>query len=575
MRRSRRTFLAITVAMLAAGGIVYTYAVPTDSPLSAMSLIGPAPVEVTIASSVTKQRWLQDAAQSFAEADLRTASGAPIKIQVSPVLSGESLLQISEGTLTPTVWSPGETAWVDQLNDHWGRSHPTLPMSSACEPTILTPVGFAMWLPMAEALGWPEQPIGWRTLIDLANDPAGWASHGHPEWGTLKLGHTHPQYSSAGLLFLASIIYSELGKTGDLTTAEVYSPAITQSLVSLAENTAKYGMVTTDLLSKMAEHGPNFLHVAAAFEEGTVRFNVERGEELRWPLAFIFPEEGTFWSDHPFCILDQSGWVSDEQSEAAGLFLDYLLSGDVQAKAESFYLRPLSDSVSLGAQLNLANGTDPNASPTLIPPYSLPNPEVSEAIIDQFLSTKRKATTLIVLDVSGSMNGERIRTATQATAEFLDSFEPQDRIGLMVFNDQVTTISDIRPMSEVAETLRSTVLSLVSGGGTNMNGAICRATETLRSTAEADRAAGENRVYGIVLLSDGADTAGEVSEVRMFNECLQTGAETEGFKVFAISFGDEAPADVLVRIAKETNGAIFRADPASLKATYNKLAAEQ
>jgi Ca-activated chloride channel family protein len=350
---------------------------------------------------------------------------------------------------------------------------------------------------------------------------------------------------------------------------------VTQTLTTLAQNTSKYGMVTTDLLNKMAEGGPDFLHVSAAFEEGTVRFNVERGDELRWPLAFIFPEEGTFWSDHPYCILDRSGWVSDEQSEAAGLFLDYLLTDDVQAEAESFYLRPLSDSVALGSVLSLENGTDPNASPATIPPFSLPDPEVSEAIIDQFLATKRKATTLIVLDVSGSMNGERIRTATEATAEFLESFEPQDRVGLIAFNNQVSTISDIRPMSDVAETLRTTVLNLVSGGGTNMNGAICRATETLRATAEADRAAGENRVYGIILLSDGADTAGEVSETRMFNECLQTSAETEGFKVFAIRFGEEAPADVLARIAQETNGALFPADPASIRATYNKLAAEQ
>lgn len=575
MRKSRRTFIAITVAMLAAGGVLYTYAVPKDSPLSPTSLLGPAAVEVSIASSVTKQRWLEDAAESFAAADVRTATGAPIKITVSPVLSGESLLKISDGTLTPTVWSPGETAWVDQLNDRWGRSHPTSPMGSACAPTILTPVGFAMWRPMAEALGWPDQPVGWQTLIDLANDPTGWASLGHPEWGTLKLGHTHPQYSSAGLLFLASIIYSELGKTNGLTTEEVYSPEISQALVSLAENTSKYGMVTTDLLGKMAEGGPDFLHVAAAFEEGTVRFNAERGDELRWPLAFIFPKEGTFWSDHPYCILDQSGWVSDEQSEAAQLFLDYLLTEEVQAKAESFYLRPLSDSVALGAYLNLEGGTDPKASRATIPSFSLPDPEVSEAIIDQFLTTKRKATTMIVLDVSGSMNGERIQTATQATAEFLDSFEPQDRVGLMTFNDKVSTVSDIRPMSEVAETLRSTVLNLVSGGGTNMNGAICRAAETLRATAEADRASGENRVYGIILLSDGADTSGEVSDTRMFNECLQTGAESEGFKVFAISFGDEAPADVLVRIAKETNGALFKADPDSIKATYNKIAAEQ
>lgn len=575
MRKSRRTFLAITVATLAAGGVIYTFAVPEGSPLSPAALLGPTPIQIMIASSVTKQRWLQAASESFAGADIRTASGAAIEITLTPVLSGDSMLQIADGTLTPTVWSPGETAWVDQLNDRWGRSHAGAPASATCAPTVLTPVGFAMWQPMAQALGWPDQPIGWGTLVDLANDPDGWASRGHPEWGQLRLGHTHPQYSSAGLLFLASVIYSELGKTEGLTTTEVYSPEVTDTLTSLARNTAKYGMVTTDLLAKMAEGGPDFLHVSAAFEEGTVRFNAERGDELRWPLAFVFPQEGTFWSDHPFCILDRSGWVSAEQAEAAELFLDHLLSEPVQAQAESFYLRPLSASVPLGAVLNVAAGTDPDASPATVPPFSLPDPQVSESIIDQFLVTKRKATTMIVIDVSGSMNGERIRTATTATAEFLTRFDPQDRLGLMVFNDSVQTISDIKPMSEVAETLRSTVLNLVAGGGTNLNGAICRAAETLRATAEAERATGEHRVYGIVLLSDGDDTTGEFSDTRMFNECLQTGAETESVKVFAINFGEDITSDVLVRLARDTNGGLFLADPASINATYLKISAEQ
>lgn len=575
MRSSRRNFLLVATATALAAGAILTFAVPKDSPISAAKLIGPEPVHVTIASSVTKQRWIQDAIEGFAAQDIRTASGRPIDIAVSSVLSGESMLKIADGNLQPTVWSPGESAWVDQLADSWKRSHSRPIHSAPCQPTVLTPVGFAMWRPMAEALGWPGKPIGWKTLIDLANDGQGWARYGHPEWGALRLGHTHPQYSSAGLLFLASAIYATLGTTEGLTPDAIYAPEVTKALSILEADTAKYGMVTTDLLTGMAKGGPSFLHVVAGFEEGTVRFNIEHRDELRWPLAFVFPKEGTFWSDHPYCILDASGWVDAEQSEAANLFLDYLRSDVEQGKAETFYLRPLSPDVTLGAVLNAENGTDPAASPKSVSPLAMPTPEAATAIIDQFATTKRKATTLLVLDVSGSMNGERIRTATTATAEFIARFSPQDRIGLMLFNDHPEMMAEIRLKSDISESLQTTVSNLVAGGGTNLNGAVCRAADKMRAEAAKDAAAGDHRVYGIVLLSDGADTAGEVSDARMFSQCLKVDAEEEGFKIFAISLGTEAPADVLVRLAQDTHGAIFEATPDSIASTYLKISAEQ
>jgi uncharacterized protein with von Willebrand factor type A (vWA) domain len=58
------------------------------------------------------------------------------------------------------------------------------------------------------------------------------------------------------------------------------------------------------------------------------------------------------------------------------------------------------------------NGTDPAMSEAVVPDLAIPSPQVGEAIIDQFLTTKRKATVLLVLDTSGSMEGERIKTAT-------------------------------------------------------------------------------------------------------------------------------------------------------------------
>ncbi|NTU66052.1 MAG: glycosyltransferase, partial [Chloroflexi bacterium] len=105
------------------------------------------------------------------------------------------------------------------------------------------------------------------------------------------------------------------------------------ALRALAQNTSKYGTITTDLLNLMAKQGPGYIHAVATFESDTIQTNQERSSELRFPLVFIFPAEGTFWGDHPYCILDKAEWVSPEQAEAGAIFLDYLLSKDQQALA--------------------------------------------------------------------------------------------------------------------------------------------------------------------------------------------------------------------------------------------------
>jgi Ca-activated chloride channel homolog len=575
MANGRRDFLGILgAAAVAAAAIVY-FGLGGDVRKLLPGAQGD-PVEVRIASSVTKKAWLEAAVKSFAETGAETVSGRPITVEVSSVLSGESMLQISEGTLQPTVWSPGEAAWVDQLTQKWALKNQGPIMTSACAPTVLTPVGLAIWQPMAEALGWPDQPIRMAQLIDLANNPEGWASLGHPEWGRLRLGHTHPQYSSAGLLFLAQVIYAVTGKTQGIAPADIYSTPVQTALETLAANTSKYGMVTTDLLGSMAARGPAFLHVASAFEEGTMRTNAEKGAQLRWPLTFIFPADGTFWSDHPYCVLDGSGWVDADQAEAARAFLAHLTSGPVQAEAANHFVRPLNDVIPPESALARVGGTDLAASPATIPNLSIPSPEVSEAIIDQFYNTKRKATVILALDVSGSMSGEAIRAATESTAEFLGRLHPKDRVGLIAFNQIVQDLTPISPVADVVEGLKQQVLALPADGGTNLHGAVCQAADLLREEQAKDQAAGENRLYGIVVLSDGRDTTGQYSANQMMATCLAANSEVgEGPRVFVLAFGSDVDGPLMDRLARETGGMRFDAVAGSVGNAYLKISAEQ
>ncbi|HOT92815.1 MAG TPA: substrate-binding and VWA domain-containing protein [Anaerolineae bacterium] len=532
-------------------------------------------VVLTIASSSTKQAWMESVVANFHAAGKTTKSGKKIVVEVSPVLSGGSMEAILNGTSQPVVWSPGAPSWVEQLNEQWRiRTGKTL-MSAACKPVVYTPLGFAMWRPMAEALGWPDKPIGWQTIVELAADPDGWAKYGHPEWGKFRFGHAHPQYANAGLLTMTSFVYGITGKTDTLTPQDVYAPAVETALRTLAQNTSKYGMVTTDLLNLMAKQGPGYIHAVATFESDTIQTNLERSNELRFPLVFIFPAEGTFWGDHPYCILDKAEWVTPEQAEAGAIFLDYLLSPEQQALAIDTRLRPLDTTIPLHAPLSLENGTDPRVTPAMVPALAFPNADTSAAIIDMFLLTKRKATVIIALDISGSMQGEKIRSATEATVSFLKRLHPDDRVAVIVFNHKPLTLAEPARVGDVVEPLSAQINTLIAEGSTALYAAVCQAADMIQAQREADLAANEQRLYGVVLLSDGDDTVGRPSENQMFATCLPSHAEADSFKFFPIAFGDEANTVLLKRIADVTGGTLFTATPASIERIYQSISAEQ
>ncbi len=583
MTRTRVVFFTILLAAVGLGLFLVWRSPAPPGPSGGKEIAGgtiPEPplsaaVEVVIANAQTKQRWFEDLAADFHAEGRKTSKGNPIKIISKPVLSGGSMEAILAGKLTPVAWSPGVASWVQDFDAKWKQQGGQPLMSGACRPTIYAPLGIAMWRPMAEALGWPDKPIGWKTIADLAAAPEGWKAYGHPEWGSFKLGYPHPGYSNVGMLFMAAFVYGVEGKSENLQAADVYAPEVETSMQTLAQNTSKYGMVSTKLLDAMAEHGPQFLHAVAAFENDTIQYNIDKKDQLRFPLAFIFPSEGTFWTDQPYCIFDKAEWVSEEQAEAAKQFLDYLLQAEQQALAMKSYMRPLDSSVALGAPLDLAHGTDPRVKPGTVKSLPIPGADLMRAVTDVFLITKRKATVLVVMDISGSMQGDKIRTGTTATANFLKRLQPNDVVGVMTFSDKVQVLSEAQTASAVAEALSQQVTNLIAEGGTALYQSVCDAMTKMGELKSADEAAGQNRLYGIVLLSDGKNTGAGKTENQMFETCLPHDAEAQPVRINTIAFGDDADQAILKRIAEVTGGEMFKADPDSIDRIYQSISAEQ
>jgi Ca-activated chloride channel homolog len=195
---------------------------------------------------------------------------------------------------------------------------------------------------------------------------------------------------------------------------------------------------------------------------------------MRFPLAFVFPSDGTFWGEHPYCLLDAQ-WISDEQREAAQIFRDYLLASAQQALAIDNYLRPIEPAIALHAPLALENGTDPRVTVDTVPGLELPTGDLVNAVIDVFHQTKKPATVILVVDTSGSMNGPKIRNAASSAAQFIQRLNPNDEIYALGFSSAPYDMGQGGRVSEVGETLQATVNTIYAEGGTALYDAMCDA----------------------------------------------------------------------------------------------------
>ena len=531
-------------------------------------------IVVDIASSNTKQNWMNVLVEQFNAEGHTISSGETVFVRVTHVTSGGSQRDILDGVIQPQVWSPGDGSWVAGANEVW-RDRAGRPLvSKDCPTSVLAPSGFAMWRPMAEALGWPDAPISWDDLVDLSANPEGWASLGHPEWGQFKFGHTHPAYSNVGLQMMTALAFSTLGTANGLTADQVYSDDVVDAFHRVELNTYHYGIQNQTLMAVMANRGPTYLHAITSSEAETLKTNAEYGDQLRFPLVFIFPAEGTFWSEHPYCILE-TDWVSEEQTEAAESFRDYLLDPKQQALAIDNYLRPRISSIPLHAPLSLDGGTDPRVTTDTVPALESPPADAAEAVKDVFYQTKKKATVVLVLDTSGSMEGEKIKYAIDSSINFIERLGIDDEVYVLIYQgDGVIELQGGGRAGDIAETLTHRMSGLLAGSNTPLFDSVCEAVDFANQLQAEDQANEEKRLYGVVLLSDGVDTSSTRTENQMFG-CLPSGENVESVKIFTIAYGDDADTDVLLRVANRTNGKFFTADPAKIEKIYNAISAEQ
>jgi Ca-activated chloride channel family protein len=528
--------------------------------------LGGKEVVVSIVYGSEKQEWLEPLVQEYNAQKRETAEGATIVVEVTPMGSIESARAIVEGQLQPTVWSPASSIYIPVANADWrAREHSEDLVVGEPPDLVISPVVIALWQPMAQALGWPDEPIGWADVAAMAISDEGWAAYGYPEWGSFKFGHTHPEYSNSGIVSVIAEAYAGAGKQRGLTMADLQDPQVKEFMAEVESSIIHYGSSTGFFAERMFERGPSYLSAAVMYENLVVAQETKRlaGQSSQLPVVAIYPQEGTFWSNHPYAILN-APWVSAEQRAAAEDFQAFLLERPQQERAIELGFRPADVNIPLASPLDAQHGVDPGQPQTVL---QIPTAEVIAGIQALWRSEAKKPVDLVVvMDVSGSMRGEKISSARSSLLQFVDLLDDRDRLEIILFSKDLVTLTSLSPLGGKRDDVRIRVSGIVEEGDTRLYGAVIAAYEELLENGDPEH------IRAMVVLSDGENTIWDVDLDQVVQQVGSSGESGTAPKIFTIAFGSSADRDVLRRIAEITGGRQYDGDPETIYEVYSNIA---
>src|SRR3954451_23889978 len=508
-------------------------------------------VTVDFVYSPEKEKLLTPLIQKF-NSQKQQADGKQVFVKASILSSGDAQKQISNGRLKPTVWSPSSSFWGRLAN----LQTDTGIVADENPSIVRTPLVIAMWKPMAEKLGWPKKQINFKEIIKLATAPNGWASVG-AQFGPFKYVHTNPDFSTSGAEAVAASYFAFAGKREGLTNADVARAA--PSVKKVESSIVHYGDNTLFISDQLKQHGQGYASAVAMEEATLLEFN--RTQPAGSPkLVALYPSEGTFVSDNPYQILN-GPWVSASQRKGAEEFQKFLADELTPSLAGKFGFRP-GDSGKRGSGLvSTSNGADPSQPKIEL---KVPEPKVLNRVLTTWRRDRKPANVLLVLDNSGSMGDQnKLEQAKSGLRGFFSNAAPQDRIGLMVFSTRPRLVVPLAPFGSNKGRLRNAVDQITPDADTALFQATAAGLQVVKRRADT------SRINAVVLLTDGQDTAGGISEGQVLSRLQQEGrAETGAVRLYTIAYGADADKGLLERFASATGGKPFVGDTSNIDSVY-------
>ena len=148
----------------------------------------------------------------------------------------------------------------------------------------------------------------------------------------------------------------------------------------------------------------------------------------------------------------------------------------------------------------------------------------------------------LVLDKSGSMQGQKIENLRQAAKLVVDRLGADDLLSIVAFSDRKYRIADSQPVINKDE-FKAKIDRIRDGGGTAISGGMAQ------GLTELEKGLDPGRVSRMLLLTDGQTFGDE-------KQCKKLGAEAgkKGIVVHALGLGDDWNEDLLDEVSEASGG---------------------
>jgi Ca-activated chloride channel family protein len=397
---------------------------------------------------------------------------------------------------------------------------------------------------VAAVLGWDKAAPSWQEIAAAAAA------------GKFHYAMTNPTASNSGLSALVAVASSIAGKGEGLGSGDVNAAALKGFLSGQALTAGSSG----------------WLAEAYANEEqrldGMINYEnvlVTADKTLRTPLTIIYPRDGAVTADYPLLLINRARRADYDKLTAL------LLGKPEQGYFASTMRRPTDAGVPLASGMRADGAVDL--------PFPAKLDAVDALLIAYLDKLRRPVRSWFVLDRSGSMEGDRI-TRLKAAMQSLVEGDPATlagRYARLADREQTTiiTFSDSVDQSQSyvidksdprgRQALLQGVDAIQAGGSTAIYDALAQAYRM--AVSEQPQAA--DRVYSIVLMTDGENNAGMGSdEFQRFYQSLPP--QRAAIRVFPILFG-EGNVDQMRRLAAMTGGRTFDARKGDLTSVFREI----
>ena len=483
------------------------------------------------------------------------AAATNVKLKITYVGSAAGAQAVASGKANGKY----DAIWFD--SNAYLALQPKASSRIANSTKIMTsPVAFGLDAAVAKKLGWDKQAPTWAQIAQAAGEKK------------FRYGMSNPATSNPAFAALANVATALVG-TGSVLEAEQVNTvaADLRRFFSAQSLTAESSAYLADRFVGI-DGLPGAPQGLINYESKLIQLN--ESDRLDRPLTVVRPADGVISANFPMSLLNGA---SPEARTAYSALTDWLRSADGQRVImDTTARRPVSG----GVKPDPARFGDQQL-------VELPFPaqrRVLDRLLTSYLNSTRRATqSIYVLDLSGSMDGEReeaLRTALTSLAGGRSSagssgyavFRAREKVTLIGYADevrraQVITVPASNPGRGLAR-IRSVVSRLDAEAG---NTATYTALREAYKVADRQIRANPDALTSIVLMTDGEQNVGiSEAEFRRFHRRLRT--EAKAVPTFTVKFGP-ADADALDRIARLTGGRLFEVGDTRLVTAFRQIRA--